>query len=200
MTAKNPQATNPALVIETQAEFDKAQSELAFLEERRSEVGAEDIDAYLARMSDLLKAIAVYECLINLKAVEADIKTNAQSFDSMNLSAIGYLFWHVLIGERPERIKAQINTLTQLYAQTEADIKAGIRCLKQTPNNNKGFKIAKDSDITPQQLIEAGFVMCDFKFYPSNFEEVKNCLSNDFVVCDESTPTQAVFGFYHYPF
>ncbi|HHY0497210.1 hypothetical protein JL857_20790 [Vibrio parahaemolyticus] len=200
MTTQNPQATNPALVIETQAEFDKAQSELAFLEERRSEVGAEDIDAYLARMTELLNAIAVYECLINLKAVEADIKTNGQSFESMNLYAIGYLFWNVLIGERPECIKAQINTLNQLYAQTEADIRTGIKFLKQIPNNNQGFKIAKGSDITPQQLIEAGFVMCGFKFYPSGFEDVKKCLWRDFVVCDESTPTQAVFGFYHYPF
>ncbi|EGQ8101907.1 hypothetical protein MW344_003738 [Vibrio parahaemolyticus] len=200
MTAKNPQTTNSALVIETQAEFDKAQSELAFLEEKHSEVSAEDIDAYLARMADLSNAITVYECLSNLKAVEIDIKNNAESFDGMRLYAIGYLFWDVLIGERPECIKAQINTLNQLYAQTEIDIRTGIKFLKQMPNSKQGFKIAKDSDITPQQLIKAGFVMCDFKFYPSSFEEVKNHLSKDFVVCDESTSTQAVFGFYHYPF
>ncbi len=142
----------------------------------------------------------VYECLSNLKAVEIDIKDNAESFDGMRLYAIGYLFWNVLIGERPECIKAQINTLNQLYAQTEIDIRTGIKFLKQMSSTKQGFKIAKDSDITPQQLIEAGFVMCDFKFYPSSFEEVKNHLSKDFIVCDESTPTQAVFGFYYYPF
>ncbi|WP_455292657.1 hypothetical protein [Vibrio parahaemolyticus] len=163
MTAKNPQTTNVVLVIETQAEFDKAQSELTFLEEKHSEVSAE-------------------------------------GFDGMRLYAIGYLFWNVLIGERPECIKAQINTLNQLYAQTEIDIRTGIKFLKQMPNSKQGFKIAKDSDITPPQLIKAGFVMCDFKFYPSSFEEVKNHLSKDFIVCDESTSTQAVFGFYHYPF
>ncbi|MFZ3538390.1 hypothetical protein LCS78_28045, partial [Vibrio harveyi] len=63
-----------------------------------------------------------------------------------------------------------------------------------------GFTVAQNSNITPEQLKAAGFTMRDFKFYPSDFEEVKKRLCNDFIVCDESTPTQAVFGFYHYPF
>lgn len=71
---------------------------------------------------------------------------------------------------------------------------------QQTTKSSQGFKVAKDSDITPQQLIEAGFVMRDFKFYPSDFEEVKKRLMEDFIVFDESTSNQAVFSFHYYPF
>ncbi|MCW8349171.1 hypothetical protein MD535_24600 [Vibrio sp. ZSDZ65] len=72
-----------------------------------------------------------------------------------------------------------------------------------------GFTIAKDSNITPQELAQSGFVMKDFKFYPSNFSEVKKrvelhvkngTLNDSFVILDVSTSNKRIYSFDRCPF
>ncbi|WP_051867674.1 hypothetical protein [Vibrio sp. ER1A] len=72
-----------------------------------------------------------------------------------------------------------------------------------------GFTIAKDSNITPQELAQSGFVMKDFKFYPSDFSEVKKrvefhlkngTLNDSFVILDVSASNERVYSFDRCPF
>ncbi len=62
------------------------------------------------------------------------------------------------------------------------------------------FSVARGSKISPRELAAAGFTMQEGKFYPATFEEVKQRLSDDFIVTDESTPLKTVFGFYAWPY
>ncbi|EJE8675713.1 hypothetical protein M5236_004428 [Vibrio parahaemolyticus] len=61
------------------------------------------------------------------------------------------------------------------------------------------FRVAKGSNIRPYELAEAGIEMQDFKFFPADFEEVRERLS-DFVVTDESTAFDKVYRFDRLPF
>lgn len=62
------------------------------------------------------------------------------------------------------------------------------------------FSVARGSVISPRELAAAGFIMCGGKFYPATFEEVKQRLGDRFIVNDESTPLETVFGFYACPY
>ena len=62
------------------------------------------------------------------------------------------------------------------------------------------FSVARGSDISPRELAAAGFTMQEGKFCPANFEEVKQRLGDRFIVNDESTPLETVFGFYAWPY
>ena len=64
---------------------------------------------------------------------------------------------------------------------------------------NRGFTIAKGSDISPEDLKAAGFTMRDFKFYPSSLLEIKKRLPS-FVVLDLSKGEQCIYSFDRCPF
>lgn len=70
---------------------------------------------------------------------------------------------------------------------------------ESSPKNDISFRVAKGSNIRPYELAEAGIEMQDFKFFPADFEEVRERLS-DFVVTDESTAFDKVYRFDRLPF
>ncbi len=59
-------------------------------------------------------------------------------------------------------------------------------------NKDEFFSVAKGSFVTPQDLKAAGFEMNNFRFYPSDFEEVTKRL-NGFWVTNESTAFKNVY-------
>ncbi|AYV24980.1 hypothetical protein [Vibrio mediterranei] len=63
----------------------------------------------------------------------------------------------------------------------------------------RGFRVARGSNILPEHFKAAGFTMHDFEFYPSSLLEVKARLPQ-FVVLDLSTPTERIYSFDRCPF
>lgn len=63
---------------------------------------------------------------------------------------------------------------------------------------NKGFSIAKGSDITPQELKCAGVKMFDFMFYPADINVVRK-LFPDFLIT-KSEKNDMLFQFDRLPF
>ncbi|HBC3544409.1 TPA: hypothetical protein KD020_003751 [Vibrio parahaemolyticus] len=57
----SPPKNDSSLVLRTSEEYRRAKSELAFLEEKHSEVSASDMEAYLDDMTRLFTAIRHYE-------------------------------------------------------------------------------------------------------------------------------------------
>ena len=74
---------------------------------------------------------------------------------------------------------------------------------------SKGFIVAKNSDIRPEDLAKAGFTMREGRFFPASLEEVRQrirqhysdgTLKNSFIVTDESTTHQTIYRFESCPF
>ncbi|HHY0497205.1 hypothetical protein JL857_20815 [Vibrio parahaemolyticus] len=71
--------------------------------------------------------------------------------------------------------------------------------MQPTSNQSKGFKIASDSQITPAELVKAGFTMKDFRFHPAvSLDELKRAFPDFWV--SESSPTCFTFQFDRLPF
>ncbi|GAD31375.1 hypothetical protein PLEI_3033 [Photobacterium leiognathi lrivu.4.1] len=47
--------------------------------------------------------------------------------------------------------------------------------------NNFGFSVAKGSEISPYELKKAGVIMKEFRFYPSDINEIRRLLP-DFLI------------------
>ncbi|HAS4082256.1 TPA: hypothetical protein P7L52_003263 [Vibrio cholerae] len=58
--------------------------------------------------------------------------------------------------------------------------------------NSPVFFVAQGSSVNPSDLKHAGFVMQNFGFYPSNFEEVCKKMA-DFQVTNESVGSKKVY-------
>ena len=66
-------------------------------------------------------------------------------------------------------------------------------------SKDEGFMVAMGSDIRPFELVDAGFVMQSWRFFPADLEAVRERLS-DFVVTDESSACEKVFRFERLPY
>ncbi|KFA99512.1 hypothetical protein [Vibrio sp. ER1A] len=71
-----------SLVLRSEHDYEQAKSELAFLEEKYSEVSANDLEAFHQRMSELATAISSYEGKVttSIKLIDGPLKYNTALF------------------------------------------------------------------------------------------------------------------------
>jgi hypothetical protein len=71
-----------SLVLRSEHDYEQAKSELAFLEEKYSEVSANDLEAFHQRMSELATAISSYEGKVttSIKLIDDPLKYNTALF------------------------------------------------------------------------------------------------------------------------
>ncbi|MGX9523002.1 hypothetical protein ACWX0P_30210 [Vibrio mediterranei] len=71
-----------SLVLRSEHDYEQAKSELAFLEEKYSEVSANDLEAFHQRMSELATAISSYEgkVITSIKLIYDPLKYNTALF------------------------------------------------------------------------------------------------------------------------
>ncbi|MGR5096742.1 hypothetical protein [Vibrio maritimus] len=78
----SPPKNDISLVLRSERDYEQAKSELAFLEEKYSEVSANDLEAFHQRMSELATAISSYEGKVttSIKLIDDPLKYNATLF------------------------------------------------------------------------------------------------------------------------